>query len=246
LIFKKNKMKALKSGLLSLTMLLAVATAKAQTADEVISKHVTAIGGAAAWKGVTSIRREANFNVQGTDVTLIITTLQGKGTRQDISVMSMDGYSIITPAKGWSYLPFQGQTTVMPTPDEDVKASQDALDIAGILVDYKTKTTAVELAGRETIDGAECFKLKATNSQGKVTTYYIDPKTYYIVRSSGTQRANGQDIESTANYSHYTKLPEGIVVPMSFTRAIGGSDVDVTITKVEVNKPVDEAIFKPS
>ena len=239
-------MKVLKPGLLSLAMLLAVATAQAQTAEEVISKHVTAIGGDAAWKGVTSIRREANFSVQGTDVTLVITTLQGKGTRQDISVMGMDGYSILTPSKGWSYLPFQGQTVTTPTPDEDVKASQEALDIAGVLVDYKTKTTAVELAGKETIDGAECFKLKVTNSRGRVTTYYIDAKTYYIVRSSGIQRANGQDIESTSNYSHYTKLPEGIVVPMSFTRAIGGGDVDVTITKVEVNKPVDEAIFKPS
>ena len=235
----------MKSGLLSLTMLLAVATAQAQTADEVIGKYVTAIGGAAAWKSITSIRREANLSVQGTDIALVITTLQGKGTRQDISVMGMDGYSIITPAKGWSYLPFQGQTAVTPTPDEDVKASQDALDIAGVLVDYKTKATAVELAGKETINGAECFKLKATSSLGKVTTYYIDAKTYYIVRSSGTQRANGQDIESTSNYSHYTKLPEGIVVPMSFTRAIGGGDVDVTITKVEINKPVDESIFKP-
>lgn len=239
-------MKALKLGLLSLTMFLAAAGTQAQTADEVISKHITAIGGAAAWKAITSIRREASLNVQGTDVALVITTVQGKGTRQDISVMGMDGYSIITPSKGWTYMPFQGQTATTPMPDEDVKASQEALDIAGALVDYKSKATAVELTGKETIDGAECFKLKATSSQGKVTTYCIDAKTFYIVRSSGTQRANGQDIESTTNYSHYTKLPEGIVVPMSFTRAIGGGDTEVTITKVEVNKPVDEAIFKPS
>ena len=40
---------------------------------------------------------------------------------------------------------------------------------------------------------------------------------------------------------NYTKFPEGIVFPMSLET--GG--VPLTIKTVEINKPVDESIFKP-
>ena len=48
-------------------------------------------------------------------------------------------------------------------------------------------------------------------------------------------------MEMTTDYSNYTKLPEGIVVPMGIT--IGGGEL--TVSKVEINKPVDEKLFKP-
>jgi hypothetical protein len=57
-----------------------------------------------------------------------------------------------------------------------------------------------------------------------------------------TQHANGQEVEQTVSFSNFQKLPEGIVVAMTITQQFG----DITITKVEVNKPVDESIFKAS
>ncbi|MBL7750612.1 MAG: hypothetical protein JNN29_04475, partial [Chitinophagaceae bacterium] len=51
----------------------------AQTADEVINKHVEAIGGADAWRKVTSLRQEGSMTVQGTDVQLVLTVVKDKG-----------------------------------------------------------------------------------------------------------------------------------------------------------------------
>ena len=86
----------------------------AQTAEEIIAKHIEATGGLDAWKKVNSIKIEGILNIQGNDVTITFIQQHGKGMRQDITVQGMSGYQIVTPTQGWTYLPFQGQTEVTP------------------------------------------------------------------------------------------------------------------------------------
>lgn len=224
---------------------LLVATAfvtKAQTADEIISKHIDAIGGADAWRKVTSIRQEGTMQVQGADVTVARTVLHGKGTRQDISLGGMNGYSIMTPTAGWNFMPFQGQTQPEPMTAEDIKEGQQDMDAQDELIDYKGKGTTVELLGKDDVDGTECYKLLVTFKSGKSESLFIDPASYHIIRQVAKQKANGQEMDITTNFSNYQKLPEGIVVAMSMTLPFG----ELNIKKVEVNKPVDEMIFKPA
>jgi len=91
------------------------------------------------WKKVNSIRTEGSFNVQGNDVSVTVTKLNGKGMRQDIAVGGMSGYIIVTPTAGTTFLPFQGQADPQPMPADALKDAQDALDAQGVLLDYKTK-----------------------------------------------------------------------------------------------------------
>jgi hypothetical protein len=75
--------------------------ASAQTADEVITKHIDAIGGANAWKKVNTLRIEGTMNVQGMDVLIKSTIVNNKAFREDIAVSAMgwDGYYILLPIK---------------------------------------------------------------------------------------------------------------------------------------------------
>ncbi len=226
----------------SLLLVAAAFISKAQTADEIVSKHIEAIGGADAWRKVTSIRQEGTMQVQGADVTVARTVLHGKGTRQDISLGGMNGYSIMTPTAGWNFMPFQGQTQPEPMTAEDIKEGQQDMDAQDELVDYKDKGTTVELLGKDDVDGTECYKLLVTFKSGKSESLFIDPASYHIIRQVAKQKANGQEMDITTNFSNYQKLPEGIVVAMSVTLPFG----ELNIKKVEVNKPVDEMIFKPT
>jgi hypothetical protein len=226
------------TGLLTLTVAF---TTYAQTVDEIVSKYVEAIGGLEAWNKVNTLTTEGNLKVQGADVTVKITVLNGKGMRQDIGVMGMTGYQIITPTAGWNYMPFQGQTKPEPVTAEALKESVDQLDPQGSLVNYKVKGHAVEYLGKEDIEGTEAYKLRVTQKSGKIETIFIDPSSYYAIRVVSKQKADGQEIEVATNLSNYTKLPEGIVVPMSIGLPFG----EVKVTRIEVNKPVDENVFKP-
>ncbi len=226
--------------ILSLLVLASAFTVKAQTADEVIAKHIAAIGGADNWKKVNSMKMEGILQVQGAEVNVVVTVLHGKGMRQDISVMGMTGYEIVTPTEGWDFMPFQGQTEPEAKTAEELAEAQDNLDAQGELIDYAAKGHKVELIGKEDVEGTECFKLKVTKKGGSVSTLFFDPKTFYIVQSKSTQKANGQEMEVTTSFSNYEKLPEGIVVAKSLTLPFG----EMNMSKITVNGPVEESFFK--
>ena len=213
--------------------------AHAQTMDEIISKHLDAIGGVEAWRKISSIREEGILMAQGAEISVVRTVLHNKGSRQDISLAGMNGYSIITPVAGWNFMPFQGQTQPEPLTEEDIKEGQPELDAQDELVDYKEKGSSIELVGKDDVEGTECFKLILTFKSGKTETLFIDPKSFHIIRQVAKQKANGQEMDVISNFSNYQKLPEGIVVAMSIGLPFG----ELNVKKVEINKPVDEAIF---
>jgi hypothetical protein len=212
----------------------------AQTAEEIVSKHIEAIGGTENWKKINSLKMEGAVQVQGAEVALSQTILNGKGSRQDISVMGMTGFIIITPTAGWSYLPFQGQQSAEAMTAEDLAESQDQLDIQGSLVDYAAKGNSIELLGKDDVEGTECYKIKVTKKTGNPETYFIDTKTHYIVRSMMVRKANGQETTVTTNYSNYEKTPEGVLLPKSIGLPFG----ELNLSKITVNLSVDESIFK--
>ena len=235
-------MKLIKTSSMAIVVMLVSVFTFAQTAEEIVTKHIEAVGGAAAWKKVNSIYYEGKMTVQGAEINVTITALNGKGSRQNISVMGMTGYQIITPAAGWNFMPFQGQTTAEAMTADELKQSADDLDVQGKLVDYKSKGHSVEYLGKDDVEGTECFKIKITTKAGNVETVFIDPKSYYIVRSVVKRTANGQETDVQSDLSNFQKLPEGIVVPFSITLPFG----EMVISKAEVNKQVDESTFKPS
>ncbi len=240
-------MKSIKLFSLFIAAAFSFATVKAQTADEIVSKHVEAIGGLENWKKVTSMIQTGTMTVQGMNLDVIGTVLHNKGSRQDINAMGMNNYQILTPTEGWSFFPIQGQQAPEAMTSDDVKEGQDGLDVQGSLVDYKAKGHTIESLGKEDVDGTECFKIKLTQKGGKVETFFIDPKSYYVIKVVSVKKANGQEAELATTMSNYQKLPEGIFVPMNVSIPFApGFNVDFTLTKVEINKPVDEAIFKPA
>ena len=232
----------MKKFFLSILTIATVGFTYAQTADEIVNKHIEAIGGTDAWKKVNSMVTTGTLKMQGAEIPISLTVLNGKGSRQDITAMGMNGYQIVTPTQGWKFMPFQGQKEVEPITADDLKEAQDELDVQGSLVDYKTKGHTVELLGTDDVDGVDAFKLKETLKSGKTQTIFIDPKTYYIIRVISKQKANGNEVDVTTNVSNYQKLPEGIMVPLSIGLPFG----EMIISKVEINKPIDENIFKPS
>ena len=216
--------------------------AGAQTVDEVIDKHIEAIGGKEKLTALKSIRMETNLSVQGMDIPVIQTRVHNVGQRVDISAMGMEGFVILTPTAGWTFMPFMGQSAAEAMPEEQVKEGVDELDLQGSLLNYKEKGHTVELVGKEAVDGTEAFKIKLTTKGGKVRTFFIDPKNYYIIRSVAKATVNGQEQEVTINFGDYKKTEEGYVFPHSIGGAFGQGDM--TVTKIEINKPVDEKIFK--
>lgn len=212
----------------------------AQNLEEIVKKHIEAIGGEANWRKVKSMRSEATMKANGAEIKFTMTQIDKKAMRQDISAMGMNGYSFMTNTEGWSFMPFQGQTKPEAMTADDIKNGQDDLYILDEFITYKELGKKLELIGKDDVDGTECFKLKMTDKNNQETTYYIDPSNYYVIKQTSKIKADGKEMENSSTYGNYKKLDEGIVLAMS----IGGGWGDMEIVKVEVNPKIDESIFK--
>ncbi len=232
-------MKQFKLGLLALTALVSVHTTKAQTVDEIVNRNIAAMGGKEKLETLKTVRMEGLLNTQGTDVNLVITRATLIGQRIDISVMGMDGYQINTPTAGWNYMPFMGQTSPEAMKDDQIKAGTAVLDLQGNLLNYKDKGTTLELLGKEKVDTADCYKLKATLKGGKVITYFIDTQLNYVVKTVNTQNLNGEEKEVASIFSNYKPTADGYIFPWTNITIQGQID----FSKIEANVPVDAKIF---
>lgn len=235
-------MKSIKLLTLAIAGLFITSFSFAQTADEVINKHIEAIGGKENWKKITSMRSEATLSTQGIDIPVVISQVHNKAVKQEFTVMGMSGYSIISVDGGWNFNPMQGQSKPEPMTQDELNIGKEQLDIQGEMLDYKEKGHSVELLANEDIDGVSCFKVRLTRKSGRESVYIFDPKSFYIIRTISKMTANGQEIESTVNLSNYQKLPAGIFIP--FTMENSALPAPITMTKVEVNIKIEDTVFK--
>lgn len=225
--------------ILSLSLVFTLTTARAQSLDEIVNKHIEAIGGLDNWNKLKSLSMECNMKAQGTDIKFTIYQIDKKCVRQDINVGGMTGYSIIKTTEGWNYAPWMGQTKPEAMTPDDVKNAQDELYIQDEFITYKELGKKIEYFGKDDVDGTECHKIKMTNKDGKETTFYIDPSTYYVIKETDKMMADGKEVENSTFLSDYKKLNEGIVYPMSISSGWG----EMTITKLEINPKIDETLF---
>lgn len=238
-------MKLLRISVMTLATLTAGFAVQAQTADEIINKHIEAIGGKEKLAGMKSLRVEADIEIMGNQATSTTTIVYGKGSLSEIDFGGQKIVNCITVDKGgWTINPMTGQVTAEPMPEEQAKQGKSQLYPGGTLFDYAARGTKVELAGQEEANGAKAWKLNVTTKEGGNLVYYIDPATYHIVRTVSKINAGGQEMEQGVNFSDYKKTDYGFVQP--YTSAIElpqGMTLNVTVKKVEVNAEIDPKVF---
>ena len=235
-------MKIFRIGLPVIVACAAVFSLQAQTADDIINKHVEAIGGKDVLSKVKSIYFEGSASVMGAEYPTTTTILAGKGFKTVTSVNGTDIIQCITDISGWSLNPMIGQATATPLPPDMVKNRRSSLDIGGELVNFREKGFTDSLLGREDCYGVSAYKVKLSQPGAEIV-YLFDPNTYYTLKMDAKANMGGQDITNTTTYSDYKKTDIGYVVPTTLGVTNSGYDVTITYTKVEVNKQVDPGIF---
>ena len=227
-------------GLFAIAAVISIQSIKAQTVDEVIDKYEIALGGKEKLLSLKSVKMTGSISVQGFEVGVKVTIVDGVGSRNDISVPGMGGgFQVVNTKKGWDFMPFRGQASPEEISAEQLKSSQWLLDLQGLLVNYKEKGSQVELLGKENVSGTECFKLKLTSKMGKEYTLYIDSKNYYSIKSVTKTNSRKGEVDAEITYGDYKKTADGYVFP--YLQTIG--EGTIVFSTIEINQPVDEKIF---
>ncbi|GAA4402008.1 hypothetical protein GCM10023187_16810 [Nibrella viscosa] len=215
----------------------------AQTVDELVNKHIAALGGQDKLSSVKTLVLERTISVQGMDIPSKSTLVVGKALRSESSVMGNIMVQVVDGSTGWMIRPAMmgGSGDPEDMPAEVLKQQTDQLDPFGPLVGYKEKGNQVELLGKEKLDGKDAYHLKITTKEGNVMEEYLNADTY-LVSKMKRGGIDGQPAEITiSDYKDF----DGIKFARSMEMA-GGQMGTLTFTtdKVKVNEPIDDKVFK--
>lgn len=240
-------MKKLKISLLALTALLSAATMHAQTAsvnaDDIIAKHLEAIGGKEKLQGISSVRMESTLEVMGNEAPNTTTIVNGKGYRSESDFNGQKIIQVYTDKGGWMVNPMAGATDPQAIPEEQAKAAKGQI-YAVPLLDYAARGGKAEYLGQEKVGEVNAYKIKITDADGGATTFYFDPSTYYIIQAVRSSEMMGQQVDVTVTNSDFKKTDYGWVVPQTIAMDMGGQfSMTLKLKDIAINQEVDPKIF---
>lgn len=218
----------------------------AQTADEVIAKHLQARGGLEKIRAVQSLRFTGRMELgPGLEAPFVQEVKRPDKTRLEFTVQGMTGIQAYDGKSGWQVMPFAGKTDAEPMSPDDLKDAEEQADIDGPLVDYKTKGHTVELLGKEKVEGSDAYKLKLTLKNGNIHTLYIDADSYLDVKDISKRTIRGSETEIESMSGEFKEV-NGLLFPFAIEQGEKGSPQKrhIVLEKVEVNPSLDDSRYK--
>jgi outer membrane lipoprotein-sorting protein len=220
--------------------------AAAQTADDIIAKSFAAQGGIEKLKAMTAVRMTGRMVVgPGMEAPIVLEIKRPKSMRVDIFIQGMTIVQAFDGADAWMLNPMGGGSTAELLPSDMKKMVEEQADLDGPLMDYKAKGHTVELLGKETAEGTECFKLRVTEKDGDVTVFYLDTETYLAVRQEARRTMGGVEVDNETIIGDWKDVG-GMLFPHAIDSGQKGAPQrqKMTIEKIEINVPIDDARFK--
>lgn len=237
----------MRKGILPFLVGLALAVpAAAQTAEEIIAKHIEALGGLEKIKAVKSIRMTGKMTLgPSIEAPVVLELKRPNSLRMDITVQGMVGSQAFDGTTGWTLMPFQGSKAPQQMAADELKMTQEQADMDGPLVDHAAKGNTVELMGKEKIEGSDAHKLKVTLKTGVVRTVYIDAEHFLQIRDESRRTIRGTEIDTETILGDYKEV-EGLMFPHAIDSGQKGSPQrqKLMVEKIELNVPIDDARFK--
>ena len=225
--------------------------AEAQTADELVAKNLAARGGADQLAAIHTIVSRGELRFPG-DFKLAYRETRSRlgGKPDDCAVRveaSLQGLTLIQAydgTAGWRVNPFEGRKDAERMGADETRELADDGSIDGALLAARAKGSQVDYLGREDIDGTDAYKLRVTQPDGTVFTYWLDPDALLEIKMLERRTIRGAEKETETDLGDYERVG-GVYFPFSITTGPKDStDKEVIpIASAEANVPVGPDTF---
>ena len=240
------------------------------TAAQIVERNVAARGGLSGWRAVKSLswtgKMEAGGNNRPTlavpspdkkaampaprpqdqvELPFVLEMQRPRKSRLEIQFAGATAQQVYDGTQGWKVRPFLGRHQVESYTPEELKAAASQADLDGPLIDYAAKGTSIALAGRETVDGVDAYKLSLTLKDKRVQNVWIDAKTFLEIKMEGEPRRLDGKYHPVWVYLRDYKKVDGLVMPTVFETSVQGvkSTEKINVEKILVNPRLADASF---
>lgn len=231
-----------------LTLLVFVSLAfRAQSVDEIIDKHITAMGGKEKLKSITSVKMAVKAQAQGFEFPTELMSKKSGSVKTTTTIQNMkmvQCYDANAKA-GWFVNPMMGDKKAQKMNDDQVKQIQNQGGrMESDLLEYKEKGHTAEYLGKEDVDGEETYLVKLLKKDGSITYYYIDVLTNLILKEKTKTKLKDKETEGETWYSNYQTV-NGITSASTMETFSNNVLVfQINVEKIEYNVVLDDALFK--
>jgi outer membrane lipoprotein-sorting protein len=224
---------------------VAVSPVAGMTADDLIAKYVAARGGKDKLAAVKSVRMTGTFSGGDLNAPLVVEKKRPNLYRWHLRDGKDDDIKAYDGETTWQLAVQRDIPKPTKMPPAEARTTKLLADFDAPLVDYKAKGEKVTLLGQE-IAGAKAYKLRVTFKDGSTGDYFLDPKTFLLIRSTGlTPGPQGRPRPSETEYSDY-KEAGGVLWPGVEKIQLINLPFHQTTRwdKVEVNVNLPDSSFK--
>ena len=226
---------------LSVSFLLAFFVLNAQSLEEIINKYTIA-NKLDKVSGFKTIKITGKISMMNMDMQMDIWM---KNPNKIKSVTSFNGQEIVQVfdgEKGYSINPMAGSNTPVEMTSDQIKEVIRNNMFQNYMANY-LKEGKLTLEGEDAVNGKPAFKVKADLDGGNSAMMFIDKSTYLITKSIANVNQGGMAMSIESYPSEYTEA-SGILLPMKTTTSASGMEIVTTFTKVEVDVPIEDSVFK--
>jgi hypothetical protein len=247
-----------RSGLFVILLLAAPAKSQAQTPQKIISDYLRAEGGAKTLAKIQTVKISGSLREESTDTNGSY-SLIAKAPNKFYSETIIEPAHEITAYNGmsaWGQDASAAPHTLTGTDAAESEATARYLNSR--LANAKKDKIGEKFIGVEDVRGRQAYHLELTLAPGVTREVFFDTQTHLIVReiipapshkpaANGARKASApaDPPDSSAeqfDYSDYQPI-SGIPEPQRFEMRRAGHVYQITVTRVEINAPVQDSVF---
>lgn len=231
----------MKKLVLIITCFFAVAVINAQSLEEIVKKYTVA-NRLDKMSDIKTLKITANMSMMGMEMPMEMWMKNPNKIKTVTNINGQEMIQLFDGEKGYMVNPMAGSTDPVEMTAEQIKD----LERNNIFQDYMAnylKEGLLTLEGEESVNGKPAFKIKAAINATTTAHMFIDKSTYLLVRTTADVTQGGQAMTVDSYPSDYTET-NGILLPMKTTISAQGMEFVTNFTKVEVDVPIEDSVFK--
>jgi hypothetical protein len=222
-------------GALLLFVLLCGATNAPPSVDEIVRRHIEAIGGAQRWQKVQTLLvkgtgKYGSFLNVWKYPDRVRTEERDSERSQKSIITAFDGTT------GWMINQYKSSSLPHRMDAADLRNWETGLILRSDLLDLPARGTELKFLGYDTVNGRIAYKLSLKRPNRDEVRLWIDRESFLLVQRAREVMAPwGEERTATTQLLDYRNV-EGVLIPHK---------VGTTPLTVEVNAEIDDALFRP-
>jgi hypothetical protein len=237
-----------------LLLVLAGPVSSEPTLEEIVARHVQALGGEDALRAIETLRKTGTYVYNGIEYPFRSYQELGRRSREEIDGLQIwgtgrkEGHVVLRGTNGsvvWN-LDASRAAEWSAIPAARAAITLEDADLTGALFDAAKKGHRVELLEPGDVEGKPAHRVKAILASGLEQIWFLDAETFLVLRKEMAGEEARRDLEQPRAwfFDDYREV-NGVLLPFWVYVEEPLFAREYLFETIEANVPLEDGLFEP-